>query len=124
MSKPIILELKNVVAKRKDKKLGVVDDKDPSGELRYVRNDVVGLMSLLGKFDTRIHAPKDWKTMMQLKEKITDCYLHDKTELELSLDQAAFLKLFLKELPEKEGKSAQLSDFELTTLFGIQEQLF
>lgn len=126
MSKPILLELTSIVAKRKDLKTKViVEDKDPnSGELRYTRNDVVGLMSLLGKMDTRIHAQRDWKSMVQIKDKLTECYLEDKTELDLSLDQASFLKLFLKELPDKEGKDHMLSDFELQTLFGIQDQLF
>jgi helix-turn-helix protein len=44
-------------------------------------------------------------------------------DLELSLDEASFLKSYLDEIPEKEGKEVQLQEFEIRTLVSVLEQL-
>lgn len=120
---PIKIKFIKEEAKEKDKKGDIVVSKTPQGDINYTRNDVVGLMALLSKFDTRIHPLKDWKQSMKVRNKVRDAYLEDLEEIELTLDEAAFLKIYLKELPEKEGQQQNMLEHELRTLFGIQEQL-
>lgn len=131
---PIKITLVNEEAKEKDENGKVVVSKvrkrDPkTGEMvktdesNYIRNDLVGLNHLMGRFDTRIHTPKDWKMSIKINSKITEAYLNDLKEIELTLDEASFLKLYLKELPEKEGKQESIPEFEIRTLFGIIEQM-
>jgi len=121
--KPITIKLIQEEAKEKNDKGEVVVSKDPQGNTNYLRNDLVGLQRLLSRFDTRIHTVKDWKLSIKIKEKITKAYLDDLKEIDLNLDQAAFLKIYLKEFPEKEGKNENLLEYELRTLFGILEQI-
>lgn len=120
---PIKIKFIKEEAKERDKKGNIVLSKTPTGDINYARNDLIGLMSLLSKFDTRIHPLKDWKLSMKVRNKLRDAYLEDLEEIELTLDEAAFLKIYLKELPEKEGQQQNMLEHELRTLFGIQEQL-
>lgn len=120
---PIKLQFIKEEAKERDSKGKVEVSKDLKGDIRYTRNDLIGLMSLLGRFDTTLHPPKDWKQSINIKTKITEAYLGDLEEIELTLDQASFLKLYLQELSEKDGKREPLPEHELRTLFGISEQL-
>lgn len=96
--------------------------KDPRGEIQYIRNDIVGLMSLLAKMDSKIHSLKDYKSWIKLRDKLRNCFVDEKDVLEMSIDEAAFLKDFLSNLTEREGKQTELSEFEIRTLVGILEQ--
>ena len=119
---PITIKFVKEEAKDKDSKGNIVVSKNPKGEVNFLRNDLVGLAALLRRFDTRIHPPKDWKQSIKIKEKLTEAYIKDAEGIELTLDQATFLKLYLKDLPEKEGKQEALPEFELRTLFGTLDQ--
>lgn len=129
---PIKIKLIKEEAKERDKTGDIVVSKtkrpDPqtgkiTEEINYARNDLVGLMALLGRFDSRKHAIKDWKMSVKIRDKMRNAYLKDFEEIELTLDEATFLKLYLKELPEKDGQEHALPEFELRTLFGITDQL-
>jgi len=121
---PIKIKLTKEEGKEKDKKGRIVVSRSPrTNEVNYVRNDIIGLMALLRRFDTRIHPVKDWKMSIKVRSKVSEAYIKDLKEIELSIDEAAFLKLYLQELPEKEGKQEAIQEFELRTLFGVSEQL-
>ena len=123
MDKQIKIKLVIEEAKDKDGKGNIITSKDPeTGRVNYARNDSVGLLELLGKLDTKRHPLNSWKQSMKVKDKLTNAYLKDLKEIELSLDEASFLKLYLKEFSEKEGKEMSIKGFELKTLFGILEQ--
>ena len=108
---------------------GKIVDAKIDGQQAYSRSDYSGLQGLLKRFDTRMHTPKDWKTWTKLGGKITDCYLHDRKKMELSLDETVFLKNFLNDLAEKNSMAGKekdkipFTDFEVKTLMGVLEQL-
>ena len=118
----IKLELVTIEAREKDKKGKIVVSKRPdTNEINYIRNDIVGLMTLLRRFDTKLHIMRDWKMSVKIKDKLSEAYLNDFKEIRLTLDEAAFLKNYLQELPEKEGKQESISEFEIRTMISIQE---
>jgi len=97
--------------------------KDPQGEISYKREDYNGLMSLLNKYDSRLHDMKDLKMYLKLKDKLYEGWVKNKTQLELSVDEAAFLKKFLSEYKDRDGKDVPLKEFEARTLVGMLEAL-
>jgi len=97
--------------------------KDPQGETSYKREDYNGLMSLLNKYDSRLHDMKDLKMYLKLKDKLYEGWVKNKTQLELSVDEAAFLKKFLAEYKDRDGRDVPLKEFEMRTLVGILEAL-
>ena len=122
-NKPIKIKL--VIEEAKDKDGKVVKLMNPETrkeEVNYKRNDIFGLLGLLRKFDTKIHTMQDWKQSIKLKDKLSNAYVNDLEEIDLSLEEATFLKLYLKEYSEKEGKTSDTPEFELRTLFGVLEQ--
>lgn len=96
--------------------------KDKAGEIQYLRNDIVGLMGLLTKFDSRIHNLKDYKQWIKLRDRLRQAFIDDLESVELSLDEASFLKEYLSNLSEKEGKTATMVEFEIRSLIGVLEQ--
>lgn len=111
------------LAKELDKAGNEITVKEADGRDSFIRNDIVGLNALLRKFDTRRHAVKDWKISIKIKEKLLQAYLKQQTELELTKEEAIFLKDYLSKINEVEGQAEKIQDFELKTLFGILEQL-
>ena len=97
--------------------------KDPQGNVSYKREDYNGLMSLLNKFDSRLHDFKDMKIFLRLKDKIYQGWIENKKQLDLSIDEAAFLQRFLSDIREKDGKDSSLREFEMRTLVGVLEEL-
>ena len=98
-------------------------EKDETGEpASFIRNDVAGLTQLLARFDTRKYQVRDWQRWTQVKKKLYECYLENKLEISLNLEEAEFLKRFLKDFSEKEGKDTSLREFEVRTLLGILDQ--
>ncbi len=95
--------------------------KDPNGEIQYVRNDIMGLMRILGKFDSRNRRLREFQTLISLRDKVRECYLKEKYELELTVDEYAFLKGYLKDFNDKEGKENPMAEFELRTYVGLME---
>ena len=111
--------------KEKEKGKEVVA-KDPAGNERYVRHDIFGLMSLLGRYDTKIHPMRDYKDWIALSDLCRQTALEEASEMELSPDQASFLKKYLEELPNKEMTAQNvpsLNEPDTRTLLGILEQL-
>lgn len=122
-SKGISLNLKQEFFYIKDKKGRKTILKDERNEPRYTRNDIIGLMELLGKFDSRLHTMKDYKQWIKVKDKLKECFVNNLDLLKLSLDEAAFLKEFLTDLTIKDSKDSRLVEFEIRSLVGILEQL-
>jgi len=97
--------------------------KDRSGQPQYWRHDYTSLMVLLDYFQTSLHTMEEMKIWVKLKDKIRINYFNKQKELELTQDEAEFLKDFLKNFQEKDGKNINLREFETRTLIGVLEQL-
>lgn len=124
----LILEKAEIVEwDTKTKKRKIITDELPSGEPKYTRNDIFSLQQLLNKFDTRKHQVREWKHWTVIKEKLYERYLHGKDmgeeKISLTIEEAAFLKQFLEELPTKEGKDIPLRENEVRTRGAVLEQL-
>jgi len=129
-NKTITIILKRIAAYNKDKNGKLIQQREiGTGVLQCIQDDLFGLQSIFGKFDSRIRGIRDWRNRMTIIDKLTEIYKksNDQKEedntLELTLDEASFLKIFLDEFPEKEGKNQPLKDFEIRTLLSISEQL-
>jgi hypothetical protein len=128
--KTIIIVLKRLAGFTKDRKGKLIEQIEPdSKSLRCIQDDTYGLQQLLFKFDTRKHGMKEWKQKVNILDKLIEIYKKidetkaEQMDLELSLDEASFLKSYLDEIPEKEGKEVQLQEFEIRTLVSVLEQL-
>lgn len=128
--KTIIIVLKRMPGFTKDRKGKLIEQIEPDSKaLRCIQDDTYGLQQLLFKFDTRKHGMKEWKQKVNILDKLIEIYKKidetkaEQMDLELSLDEASFLKSYLDEIPEKEGKEVQLQEFEIRTLVSILEQL-
>jgi len=97
--------------------------KDADGNKSYQRDDFIGLLNLLAKFDSKFHEMKDYKMFLKVKDHLLENWRKEDKNIELSLDEATFLKRYLSELPEKEAKNQSLQEFEIRTLCGILDQL-
>jgi hypothetical protein len=97
--------------------------KDEKGNKQYKRDDFIGLINLLNAFDTKIHDMKDYKMFLKLKDHIFANWVKENKTLELSLDEATFLRDYLSSFSEKEGKNISLPEFMLRTLCGVLEQI-
>ena len=106
----------------KDKKGKKIELKDLQGNQQYLRNDAVGLMGLLGRLDTRLYTLKDLKLWTKLRDKLRECFFKDSNDLELTLDEAKFLKDYLLNIQTKDAKDRPLQEFEIRTLVGLSEQ--
>jgi len=122
-------QLKGTGFKLKMEKIPATDQKgeiikDAEGNIQYQQEDYAGLFNVLRLFDSRQHTTMDeYKIYVKTKDAINDAWMHDKTEVELSLDEAKFLKDFLAKFPEGDGKGYQMKEFEIRTLISIAEQL-
>jgi hypothetical protein len=65
----------------------------------------------------------DYKNFLKTKDKILKYWADEIKKIELSLNEATFLKNYLTELPKKEGMDKVMAEFELRTLIGVLEQL-
>ena len=120
--KPEHIKIVLVKEEMMDRKKGKIEVlKDPEGEIQYTRNDIMGLMRILGKFDTRSRRLREYQAWISLRDKVRDCYLHEKYELEMTIDEYAFLKNYFKDFIEKEGKEMPMVEFELRTYVGLSE---
>lgn len=126
-SKQITIKLFNEVSQewQTDEKgrKSLVDSKTAEGEPTYVRNDTISLTGILSRFDMRKYQPRYWKEVMTITKKLRQCYLDDSDELKLTESETEFLRDFLKNFPEKEGKETPLRQFDLPTYFYLLEQL-
>jgi hypothetical protein len=120
-TKPKTLTIDIIQEKVIDKKGKEV--KDMKGEIQYKRDDFIGLINLLNRFDTKRHGMDDYKNFLKTKDKILKYWADEIKKIELSLNEATFLKNYLTELPKKEGMDKAMAEFELRTLIGVLEQL-
>lgn len=97
----------------------------PDKEIAYKRDDIIGLQSLLGRFDNRKHpgAMKLIRSVLNVQDKVRDAWLKDKKEIDLTLEEASFIKKYLEDITDNEAKDNQLREFEMRTLVGVLDQL-
>lgn len=113
-----------VVIKEVDGKKEAVPERTPDGQPTYIRNDIISLQNLLGKFNTTKHPQREWAPWAMVKEKLYRCYADQKTTFVLTLQEAVFLKEFLEELPTGEAKTLALRDGEVRTRQAVLDQLY
>lgn len=99
--------------------------KDPQGEIQYKQEDMQGLFSLLNKYDSSKHpgAMKIFKALISVKDKLETCLIKETDELNLTLDEASWLKTYLNEITNNEAKDRGLAQFEIRTLVAVVAQL-
>lgn len=126
--KIITLILKRIASFiKKDGKLEEV--KQPDGSIGCKQDDNYGLIQILEKFDSHIHPVNEWKIKLLIQDKLWEIFKKrsetkiSDLEIELTLDEAAFLKSYLVNFPEKEAKGLNLQDFEMRTAVSMLEQL-
>lgn len=96
---------------------------DPDGEVQYTRNDLAGLNSLLSKFDSRTHQLRDMQMFIKVKDKLRKSYLEETDAIILNIEEAKFLKEYLKNFKDRDGRTGPIAEFEIRTMFGVLEQL-
>jgi hypothetical protein len=125
----ILLQKKFAYQKNKKGKIEpVINIDDKKHSFRIL--DMQALQDILSMMDTKVrNTPNDWKQSMKIGDKLIKLYLdkdeqnEDDDELELTSDEAAFLKRYLTEFPEKEGKIHTLREHQQRTFCNILEQL-
>ncbi len=125
----ILLQKKFAYEKdEKGKSKPVLNREDNKHSFRVL--DMQALQDILSMMDTKVrNTPNDWKQSMKIGDKLIKLYLdkdeqnEDDDELELTLDEAAFLKRYLAEFPEKEGKVHTLREHQQRTFVNIMDQL-
>jgi hypothetical protein len=135
----IVLQKKFAYSKNDKGKVEPVINPDKSHAFRIL--DMQGLQNILQTLDTRTrNTPNDWKQSIKINDKLVKLFLEKDDqnetadEIELTIDEASFLKRFLTEFPDKEGKNLNrtnkfggklegLQEFEQRALINILEQL-
>jgi len=99
--------------------------KDANGDKVFKQNDVLALIQLLSVFDSRKYSLKDYKQYLKVQDKVEEAWRKDAKTLELSLDEATFLKDYLVNFNEKSREDGRLpvGSFLLRTLVSVIEQL-
>lgn len=117
----IVLKLIKEAMLDKDEK----EVKGPEKEVQYKRDDCIGLISLLNRYDSKKHpgSMKLVKALLSIKDKMELAWRKDLTEVNLTLEEASKLKEYLTNLPDLEGKEDSLRQFELRTLVAVLEAL-
>jgi len=122
--------MKKKFAYEKDEKGKAVPVLNPEKKHSFRILDMQGIQDVLATMDTKVrNTPNDWKQSMKINDKLVRLFLdkdeqnEEDDELELTLDEAAFLKRYLTEFPEKEGKIHQLREFQQRALISVLEQL-
>ena len=128
--KTIKIILQKKFAYEKDEKGKAVPVLNPEKKHSFRILDMQGIQDVLATMDTKVrNTPNDWKQSMKINDKLVRLFLdkdeqnEEDDELELTLDEAAFLKRYLTEFPEKEGKIHQLREFQQRALISVLEQL-
>lgn len=101
----------------------LVVNKDAAGQISYTRNDAIALENMLARFSTAKYQVRDWKQVMTIRKKLRECYLTETTDLKLTASEIAFLKSYIDNLPEKEGKVQPLRNYEMITYFYLKDIL-
>jgi len=114
------LALSAVIAQDKKGK----DLKSLDGEPLYKQHDSIALIQLLNSIDAKQFGFKGYKTYLRIQDKVENAWRDDLMEIELSLDEATFLKDYLTHFEQKSRKDSQdLTPFLIRTLVHIVEQL-
>lgn len=133
------IELKQEFSKDKDDKVVYMEEKKlkcpncgsivreaVEKQPLYKQNDGMALIQVLSLYDSRKGGLKDYKTFINLREKIEKAWVKETKKVELSLDEMSFLKNFLSGIFDKEKKKEekiQLSIFLGRTVISVLEQL-
>lgn len=125
--KGLSFKIKLVRELAKDKKgktiyIGEGDEKEET----FDRHDAIVLLNMLQKFDTKKHTLKQYKTVLNLLDKVEDAWRKDADELEISLDQGTLLKeicLDYFDLKKKEEEKISIPIFWGKTIINLLEQL-
>lgn len=97
----------------------------PDKEIQYKREDIIGLQSLINRYDSKKHpgSMKLIKALLNVKDKVELCWRKDEEVLNLTLDEASQLKEYLSKILDLDAQNDPLKQFELRTLIGTLEQL-
>jgi hypothetical protein len=118
-----LVQEKAKIKKMVDGKEKVVESVTAEGEPTYIRDDLTSLQRLLNHFDTSQKPQRDWMSWAKIRRKIYDCYINSDSKIELTIDEASFLKDFLDNFSKDLGKGVKLTDGEIITMSSILEQL-
>lgn len=94
-------------------------------EIQYKRDDYVGLSSLLGKYDSRKHpgAMKLVRAILSIEDKVMKAWKDEKNTIDLTLEEASYLKNYLDGFTDQEGKNDAIRHYELRTLVAVLDQI-
>jgi len=114
---------------KKDKEEGKEEKDGKNQKKNYKVHDLYALIEITNRFDSRIHQIRDWQEWSGVIAKLTQIQENmeeseDDLELELSKEEAKFLKKYIEEFNEKDGKQTPpLSGITVRGIPKILEQL-
>ena len=122
-SKVVILDLVTELYKNKEGK--VLDKKT------FKQKDAWALMQLLSFYNSKIGTFRDFQKILSLHDKVQNAWRKEAKTMELTIDEAAFLKDYLENFNERSASIPiptgldpnRLTEFRLRTLVTIVEQL-
>ncbi len=113
----------------KDEKGKKAPKEDKEGKKQYKVHDLYALIEVLNRFDSRAHEMREWQSWSGVTTKITSIQ-EDMTnsegdlELEIEKEEAKFLRRYIEEFNQKDGKQQQpLSPIAIVGLPKILDQL-
>lgn len=108
----------------------VVDGKSTdTGEKRYARHDLICIVEILNKFNSQLHQIRDFQMWSGISKKVRVLQLgeddsnEESITIEITIEEAKFLKTYIEEFNEKDGKGVILSSMSLQGIPSIMEQL-
>ncbi|MFQ5834307.1 MAG: hypothetical protein ACE5HR_00075 [bacterium] len=94
--------------------------KDKEGNLIYIRHDAIALSQLINAVDSKVVATGEYPAWIALDDKSREALKQDRDEIELTVDEASFLK---KLFSNPQNDRVTLGVFHVRTINGILEQL-
>jgi len=94
-----------------------------SKEKLYKQLDIVSILELLSIWDSaKSKGLEDYKKYIKIKDKFEVAWREDLKEIQLSLDDAGFLKDYFSNIQDKSRQSS-LREVHLRTIISVLEQL-
>ena len=113
------------ITDKKNKEIDPITKQQVPKVIDYERNDIMGILALLNRFESTKHTMDDMKGCIKLKDKILKDFdesnLPPEIKIELTLNEVSFLKLYINEFMEREGKVNPLNEFEMRTIVMLEE---
>jgi len=106
---------------RKDKEGKTI--KDESGHKQLERTDVAGLSRLINRYNTSKHQMHEWASWPVIIRKLMECDRLEAESLDLTREEAKFIKNFLEKLPKEEAANEPLLAVEVETRSFVLDQL-